>query len=116
MGLSLRENIEFYGFSVNSFADHIGMPQSSLHRIVSDEAPFENVSVGTGVRIAQGLGMSVEQLYYGDDMRDRQKRELSEIFDGIDPAGRSALLACARGIWDAYPASIIPTVDSPGLD
>lgn len=52
--------IESKGFSIRSFAAHIGVPYTTLHSMLRRD--IKNASVETVIRICKGLGITVEQL------------------------------------------------------
>jgi repressor LexA len=49
------------GYSRNSFAKHIGIPESTLRSGLS--RGFGGVSIDIGIAVCKGLGITVEELY-----------------------------------------------------
>lgn len=58
---------------VAAFARQIGMSQQTLYNVVKKES-IDNIGIGTFLKIAEGLGMTAEELYYGTDHTPRRPR------------------------------------------
>ena len=56
----IKELIEGKGYTINSFAEHIGMPQSNLSNIANGKA---NPTDKTLQMVADNLGVEVPDLY-----------------------------------------------------
>jgi transcriptional regulator with XRE-family HTH domain len=85
------------GMSIAGFARKVGVPQPTLHRIANGEVSYDSMSVGNFMKIAHGLGLSAEELYYDEPHHVEDKREIDVVYNSTTRAGREALLACARG-------------------
>lgn len=94
--------LQLRGISVSELARAAGVPQSTLHRIVSGETRTSSVGVGTFIRISRALGMSVEELYFDDPTYDRLKNGIDTVYANTSLAGRQAMLANALGVNRAY--------------
>lgn len=55
------------GLKPYPFAKNIGIASSTMTSIYKGKVKFENISISTFLKIAHGLGMTAEQLYYGED-------------------------------------------------
>lgn len=56
----IKDLIKEKGYSVKSFAEHIGIPYSTLRSILS--SGVGGASVDNAIRICQGLGITVDAL------------------------------------------------------
>lgn len=56
----IKDLIKEKGYSVKSFAEHIGIPYSTLRSILS--SGVGGASVDNAIRICQGLGITVDTL------------------------------------------------------
>ena len=93
------------GYSVAAYAREIDVPQSTLQRIVSGQVDESAISVGTFFKIAHGLGLTAEELFYDDTFYADDKREVDLAFTHASEEGRRAMVACARGVLLTYPSA-----------
>lgn len=110
---NLKELIAIRGLSVSEFARMTGIPQPTMHRIVSGQVHIEGITALNFLKIAHGLGLSAEELYYGDLSYDADKSTVDRVFARTCDDGRKAMLANALGVESAYPlydATVLPTI------
>lgn len=94
--------LEERGLSVSEFARIVGIPQSTLYRIVTGETNISSVTVGNFIKISHGLGLSVEELYFDEPQFNRAKNRIDTIYSMTTHAGRQAMLANALGVEETY--------------
>lgn len=104
----IKELIEERGMSVSSFARAIGLSQPTLYRILNGEVNIERIGVNNFMRIAHGLGLTAEALYYDLDVDDLAKAEIDSTYSATTAEGRRALLATAKGVQATYGYAAIP--------
>lgn len=91
------------GLTVSEFARQTGIAQPTMHRIVHGKVDLSGISVDRFLRIAHGLGVSAEQLYYGDSSYDRGKVVIDRVYATSRREGRQAMVANAIGVSHTYP-------------
>ena len=110
---NLNELLEARGLTVSEFARQTGITQPTMHRIVHGQVNLTNISAEHFLRIAHGLGLSAEQLYFGDASYDMSKSTIDRVFATTNNDGRHAMLANAIGISHAYESNggyYLPTI------
>jgi transcriptional regulator with XRE-family HTH domain len=110
---NLKELLDARGLTVSEFARQTGIPQPTLYRIVNGQVNLEGITAVNYIRIAHGLGLTVEQLYFGNKSYDDKKALLDRIYATTSDEGRSAMLANAFGVYRAYPkqeSTLLPTI------
>lgn len=65
-----------------TFANRIGIPTSTMYSITRGNTKFDNISIGVFMKIAHGLGMTAEELYYGEARRMEYADPLQEKLNG----------------------------------
>lgn len=106
--------LEERGLTVSEFAREIGISQSTVYRIVMGETRISSVTVGNFIKIAHGLGLTVEELYFDDPYFNRAKNRIDTIYNTTSHAGRQAMLANALGVEETYndfDGYILPSID-----
>lgn len=93
LNLRIARLMDERGLKPFPFAKSIGVKSSTMTSIYKGKVTFEKISIGNFLKIAHGLGMTAEQLYYGEDMSE----------DGMDRA--SSLAPDEREIVDGYRAA-----------
>ena len=79
-----------------SFAREWDITPSTLYAILDGATSFENIRVGTFIKIAKGLGMTADELYYGDKrsgeppLTEREKH-LVKQYQNMNDAAKSAV-------------------------
>ncbi|MDO4534028.1 MAG: helix-turn-helix transcriptional regulator [Coriobacteriia bacterium] len=99
---NLNELLEARGLTVSEFARRTGITQPTMHRIVHGQVNLTSISAEHFLRIAHGLGLSAEQLYFGDSSYDVDKSTIDRVYATTTEDGRHAMLANAIGISHAY--------------
>ena len=110
---NLKELLAMRNMTVSEFARQTGIPQPTLHRIVNKRVQLESVTAINYLRIAHGLGLSAEQLYYGDFSYDHDKSTIDRIYAQTCNEGREAMLANAYGVqhtYMPYDSTMLPTI------
>ena len=64
MALTLSDLLAAHGYREAAFAREIGIPATTLYSIVGGKTNVANTGVGTFVKIAHGLGLGTEELFY----------------------------------------------------
>lgn len=54
------------GTNLKKVAEKCGIPPSTLYAISRGDTNFDNVGIGTAIKVAETLGMTVEELYTGE--------------------------------------------------
>ena len=109
--MNLKELAKARGTNLKKVAEQTGIPASTLYAISQGGSNFESVGIDIFIKVADALGMSVEDLrelpnvtpenveYYLVTIEDSdQERELLELFDKMDDVARDALLSTARAL------------------
>jgi transcriptional regulator with XRE-family HTH domain len=65
MNNRIAEEIKKQGFNKHSFSAKCGVPYGTLYRICKDGASMDSITIDNFLKIAHGLGMTAEELYYG---------------------------------------------------
>lgn len=120
--MNLKELAKARGTNLKRVAEDAGIPPSTLYAISQGSTSFDNVGVSMFIRVADALGITVEQLHelpsvppekvepylavLGEEPKGEpsgeglspEARELAGIYMGLDERGRSMLLASARAL------------------
>lgn len=88
------------GIKVAAFARETGIPAPTLYNIMK-KPKVDDLSVSIFIRIAEGLGMTAEELYYGvapdaPEYSDARQTALNGYFESMNDAGKNTLVASAR--------------------
>lgn len=94
------------------FAKSIGVPSSTMTSIYKGKVKFDNITIGNFIKIAHGLGMTAEELYYGDEHKvrkhnysDPRQQEANEIWSHVNEQYRTQMWEHAKVIDMAYDKS-----------
>lgn len=94
------------------FSKKIGVKSSTMTSIFKGEVNFENIRIDTFLKIADGLGMTAEELYYGDECKTRKmaysdprQQEANEIWSHVNEQYRAQMWEHAKVIDMAYDKS-----------
>lgn len=76
-----------------SFAREINVPASTIYNITNGQAKMENIGIGLFLKIAEGLGMTAEELYYGTPPErprfdDPQQEAVNGHYESLNETGR----------------------------
>ncbi|EOS51149.1 helix-turn-helix domain-containing protein [Adlercreutzia caecimuris] len=89
------------GIKVAPFARENDITPSTLYAIISGKTAFENIGISIFIKIAEGLGMTAEELYYGTpptapEYSDVRQTALNGYFESMNEGGKDTLVASAR--------------------
>lgn len=89
-----------------SFAKANGIKTSTMYSITRGQTKFENISVGVFIKIANGLGMTVEELFYGEDdaprqYADKRQQKVNDSFIELSERGKAKLAEHAEDLLSA---------------
>lgn len=76
-----------------TFAREIGIPTSTIYSITRGQTKMDNIGIGIFMKIAHGLGMTAEELYYGTtpeppSFSDPQQEALNGYYECMNDTGR----------------------------
>lgn len=85
---------------VAPFARENDITPSTLYAIMRLDT-MENIAISTFIKIAEGLGMTAEELYYGTppdapEYSDVRQTALNGYYESMNDAGKETLVASAR--------------------
>lgn len=87
------------GRNKRDFAKDYGIPEQTLYKICK-KPTMKNISIDVFLKIAKGLGMTAEELYYGEKQErtyaDEREGELHRIWNDLDEERRGRLIGDAR--------------------
>lgn len=88
------------GIKVAAFARKTGISPSTLYNIM-DKPVVDNIAVSTFIKIAEGLGMTAEELFFGTppdapEYSDVRQTALNGYYESMNDAGKETLVASAR--------------------
>lgn len=88
------------GIKVSPFARENGLNQNTLYTIMKLDT-MDNIAISTFLKIAEGLGMTAEELYYGTpptapEYSDVRQTALNGYFESMNEGGKDTLVASAR--------------------
>lgn len=99
----IRMLMDATGMTVRDFAKANGLSEQTLYDIRRREN-IGNVSVDVFIKIAHGLGMTAEELYYGEDVVPKVRkitdgeREIIDAYRRADANGQEAIRSCVRSL------------------
>ena len=64
--MNLKELARKKGTNLKKVAESCGIPPTTLYAISRGDTNFDNVGIGTMIKVAGALGMTAEELYKGD--------------------------------------------------
>lgn len=78
-----------------TFANEIGVPTSTIYSITRGNTQFEKISIGVFMKIAHGLGMTAEELYYGRPSRveyaDPRQEKLNGCYEVLNEESKETI-------------------------
>lgn len=88
------------GIKVAVFARKTGISPSTLYNIM-EKPVMDNIAISTFIKIAEGLGMTAEELYYGvppeaPEYSDMRQTALNGYFESMNETGKDTLVASAK--------------------
>lgn len=102
MGELIGEMIKRSYKNLSEFARVNDIPYGTLYDVVKGKTRFENIGVSVFIKIAQGLNMTPEELYYGEgqtnphNYTDPRQIALNMYYESMNEAGKETLVASAR--------------------
>lgn len=100
MSTDIGELIKKRFKNLSEFSRLSDVPYGTLYDIASGKTKFEKIGIGVFMKIAHGLGMTAEELYYGEAVRmefaDPSQEALNVFWESMNTRGREALLASAE--------------------
>ena len=83
------------------FSKEIGVKSSTMTSIYKGKVNFENIRIDTFIRIAHGLGMTADELFYGersDQLQiDSAEQHIVDCYRSTDARGKAAITRTAEG-------------------
>jgi transcriptional regulator with XRE-family HTH domain len=77
------------------FSKAIGVKSSTMTSIFKGEVNFENIRIDTFIKIARGLGMTAEELYYGSEPEQPvvtpEEQHMIDVYRDAPQAGRDMI-------------------------
>lgn len=105
MSGKIQKLFEEQDVNISQMSRKTGIPYGTLYDIAIGKTSFDKIKIGALSKIAHEFGMTVDELI-GDVELDPDRYELCQIYDVLGPTGRVALIACARGLSDAFAGEI----------
>ena len=99
----IAELLNELGMRPATFAEKIGVPSSTIYSIVNGKQKFEKIGIGTCIKIARGVGMTVEELYFGTYEIDPALSEITATYRQTTPEGKRFMSANAKTVREVYP-------------
>ncbi len=99
---NLKALLEERDLSISELARQTDIAPSTLNRIVNGKVNIDSISVVHFLKLAHGLGLTVEQLYYGDMNYEANKHLIDRAYTLTSTEGRRAMVANAIGVARAY--------------
>lgn len=85
-----------------TFANSIDVPTSTMYSITRGQTKLENIGIGTFIKIAQGLSMTAEELYYGEShtphaiYSDSRQEELNGHYESLNENSKDDLVGFVK--------------------
>lgn len=100
------------GIAVPEFAKRCGLPPTTIYNARKRE-DIGNISIDVFLKIAHGLGMTAEELYYGKrhdepprTYADARQREINDVFESVTEDGRHAMWTNAVMARATFPEDV----------
>ena len=86
---------------VAAFARENDIATSTLYTIINGTTQFEKIAISTFIKIAHGLGMTAEELYYGTPppaptYSDARQVALNGYYESMNEKGKDTLVESAH--------------------
>lgn len=97
----ITEALKNKSLTVAEFSRQTGMSQQTLYNVVKKKS-IENISISTFIKIAQGLGMTAEELYYGESRTpratysDSRQEELNGHYESLNEDSKDDLVGFVK--------------------
>lgn len=100
--MNLKEIARSRGTNLKRIAEQCNIPPSTLYAISSGDTNFDNVGISIAIKVAESLGMTVEELYTGKEQPKNEpltlspdERKLVDLFRRMDDAQQAKYLGLA---------------------
>ena len=89
---AIKETLDARGLKPTPFAREIGIPTSTMFSIYRGQVAFGKITIENFLKIAHGLGMTAEELYYGEQparsYADPRQGRINEQYEGMNERGQ----------------------------
>ena len=109
MSNRIKEELDKRNIKPTTFAKSIGVKVSTMFSIYRGEVQLERVSIDNFLKIAHGLGMSAEELYYGyvdgehgNEYSDDRQRDANDVWEHVSEEYRAQMVSHVQTIEKAY--------------
>lgn len=96
------------GRNIREFARANGINEQTLYKICKKKT-LKDVSIDVFLKIAHGLGMSAEELYYGyvdgehgNEYSDDRQRDANDVWEHVSEEYRAQMVSHVQTIEKAY--------------
>lgn len=97
---AIRRIMDERGLRPTPFARSVGVKTSTMFSIYRGQVQMKNIAVGNFLKIAHGLGMTAEELYYGEKQpiayADEREADMHRIWGELDEERRGRLHSTAQ--------------------
>lgn len=100
----INDILDNKGVKPATFAKSIGVPTSTIYSITRGQTKLENIGISTFLKIADGFGMTAEELYYGENRArrahysDPRQEDINQSYEVMNENGRSTLKSVADSL------------------
>ena len=105
----IRKAMDERGLKPTTFARAVGVKTSTMFSIYRGEVNVGGISIDNFLKIAHGLGMSAEELYYGyvdgehgNKYSDDRQRDANDIWEHVSEEYRAQMVSHVQTIEKAY--------------
>lgn len=82
--------------SLSEFSRLTEVPYGTLYDIANGKTKADKIGIGVFMKIAHGLGMTAEELYYGESRKveyaDPLQEKLNGCFESLNPESRETIV------------------------
>ena len=109
--MNLKELAKKRGTNLKQVAEKCGIPPTTLYSISRGDTNFDNMGIGTAMKVADALGITVEELYTGEKFAPNApaaalapgERQLVDAYRAMSDEGRDKLLDYAAYLQSRHP-------------
>lgn len=103
--MNLKELARSKGTNLKQVAEKCEIPPTTLYSISRGDTNFDNVGINTAIKVANALGITVEELYTGKSPvrppaqqmeLSNNERQLIDLYRNMDAQYRAMLLKSAE--------------------
>jgi hypothetical protein len=110
------------GLKPTTFARTVGVKTSTMFSIYRGEVNVGGISIDNFLKIAHGVGMSAEELYYGyvdgehgNEYSDDRQRDANDVWEHVSEEYRAQMFSHVKTIEKAYRYEIVHTQPTGNL-